>query len=389
MLDISNLENILNLIRKYKNETLSIEEASHLALWKNTNEANQRMFEKLTNDSFIGNDLMELSNVDTNPYKSEIFRRLGIFRKVNYIYRGLVAACLLCAIIVFGIYKFEKNTNTKLAHLHKKGKSSMAPKGVVLTLSNGQTILLDTIKNGKIASQGNVDIINQNGKITYINRQTGEAVRGDNTVTTPKCKLFELTLPDNIKVWINSESSLRYPVSFSTKERLVYLSGEAYFEVAKNKHLPFIVVTEKERVKVLGTHFNISCYSNQDIVKTTLLEGRVQVNLLNGKDSVSLSPGQQSHVTINHRIKVIDHIDENEVLAWKNGLFVFYKTSLPEILKTLSNWYDVKIEYKDRVEDCYTLTISRAISLPQLLQYLEKSGGVHLTMKNNTIIVTQ
>lgn len=390
MIDITSVETILSLIKKYKNNSLDSEELNYLNNWKNENEDNQKLFEQLLDESLIGKRLLEFENVDVHAHKNSIFKKIGFSNSIfHFNYFKLAAASVILIIVLVGAFAIINSNNSK----HTIAKSSSSPKAtkqnnsITLTLSDGRTIVLDKAQNGKIASQGNVDIINNNGKISYISRSTGKPVNGDNIVTIPKGKSYELVLPDNTKVWLNAGTTIKYPLSFSAKERVVAMSGEAYFEVTKDKHHPFIVMAHNAKIEVLGTHFDIKGYPNQEMTKTTLLEGSVKINALDGTNGAMLKPGEQAQIIPKQKIKVVDDIDPNEILAWKNNMFIFHNTDLRDILETISNWYDVKIYYKDNVDEKYTLTIDNSISLPQLLKYLENSGGVHFKIENNAIIV--
>jgi transmembrane sensor len=257
-----------------------------------------------------------------------------------------------------------------------------------LTLSNGQKVNLNNAGNGQVAIQAGVKIIKAgSGQITYVAGAVRNAVDIElNNISTPRGGQWQVTLPDGSKVWLNSSSSLSYPAKFhGQKRRIVELSGEAYFEIAKNKTHPFIVKTDKQSVEVLGTHFNINSYPDEPSVKTTLAEGRVRVSDLTGKTKV-LVPGQQA-ILKNGTLTVGD-ANVEEALAWKNGYFRFNDESIQSIMRKLSRWYNIEVQYG---EDIYTEglngKVSRFKNISQVLRALEATKTVHFKIEGRRVTV--
>jgi len=265
-----------------------------------------------------------------------------------------------------------------------------------LTLASGKTITLNDTKTGVIINASN---------LTY---NDGSVVRGidpglhpDNkhvsqTITTPRGGTYQVTLTDGTKVWLNSASSLTYTTGINKNgERKVKLEGEGYFEVAKDSKHPFVVESNHQRVQVLGTHFNINSYGDEDVVKTTLLEGSVRVSLLknvsrnDGREQpIVLKPNQQSLLTGN-TIKVTEANTE-ETLAWKNGYFVFESESIKPIMRKIARWYDVEVSYSgDQPTDKFWGTVSRFSNVSQVLEKLELTNKVHFEIEGRRIIVTR
>jgi ferric-dicitrate binding protein FerR (iron transport regulator) len=192
-------------------------------------------------------------------------------------------------------------------------------------------------------------------------------------------------LADGTKVWLNAASSLRFPAAFAGKERIVELNGEGYFEVAKNASMPFHVRVHDMDVQVLGTHFNINAYTDETAMRTTLLEGSVQVS--QGEQTQLLTPGQQAAASQNGQIQLADGVDVEEVMAWKNGMFQFQGADLETILRQAARWYDIDVEYKQRISDRFSGQISKNVNLSQLLKILELTGKVHFEIEGRKIIV--
>jgi transmembrane sensor len=208
-----------------------------------------------------------------------------------------------------------------------------------------------------------------------------------NTISTPRGGQFEVALPDGTKVWLNAASSLRFPTAFTGKERDVELTGEAYFEVAKNKDLPFHVTSAGQVIEVLGTHFNINAYTDEKSIKTTLFEGSVRV--AKNLKSAMLKPGEQSIVSNDdaNTIRIADDVDADEVLAWKNGKFYFNDADVETVMRQVSRWYDVDIEYKGKSSaDRFTGNFTRDLNLSKTLKLLEFTG-INFKIEGRKIIV--
>jgi transmembrane sensor len=253
----------------------------------------------------------------------------------------------------------------------------------VLTLADGSKIELDSISNGTLARQGNVQIVKQaDGQITY-NGTGNEDLY--NTLNVPRgSKVVTIKLSDGTQVWLNSESSLRYPASFKGTERKVEMTGEAYFEVARNATMPFLVKKDAMEIKVFGTHFNMDTYEDEGINKVTLLEGSIQISISNHRNL--LKPGQQAQ--INEDIKLINGVDIDEVMAWKNGKFQFgEKADLNLIMKKIARWYDVDVEYEGgEIHQEFGGEMPMNSNLSQVLEIL-RTSGVKFTIDGKKVIV--
>lgn len=258
----------------------------------------------------------------------------------------------------------------------------------ILTLADGREISLDEKSAGLSVQEAGVKITQAlDGSLLY------EAIQGTvsnqltyNTFQTPKGNTYTILLPDGTKVWLNAASSLRYPVSFTGKERRVFLSGEAYFEVAHNPQQPFSVEARGSTIQVLGTHFNISAYENQAQLKTTLIEGAVNVS----KDgqTVSLEPNQQATIDMSTGRITRAETDVWSALAWKNGYFRFERASLEDIFVVISRWYHIEdIEYHGEFDNRFTGTFQRSKNISELFRYLEKLAPIHFEIKEGRVVV--
>lgn len=305
--------------------------------------------------------------------------------------RWWAAASVILLLGVFSYFLFF-NKSIKPEQIAKVLPNDIkAPQSnrAMITLANGQKVFLDSAGNGALAIQGNVKLVKlPNGEIAY-QQKPGEKNNQIkyNTLSNPRgSKVINMLLADGSKVWLNAGSSLRYPVSFHAKERRVSVTGEAYFEVFHDISKPFIVSNGSMNIKVLGTHFNVNAFEDDDMdIKVTLLEGSVEIN--NGKTSGLLKPGEQA--LVNEQIKVESDVDLDKVMAWKNGFFGFDNATLHEVLKEISRWYDVEVTYQGGNQPrAFTGEIQRDLSLSEVLKILEKNK-VHFKIEGKKLLVME
>lgn len=307
--------------------------------------------------------------------------------------RKLVTAIVAIAVIATGTYYILKNhTKQALTAANKpviKHDVDPGKNTAILTLDNGEQVVLDSAKIGTVAKKGKISIKKtRDGQVIYTVDKSGAQSADEkiayNTISTPRGGQYQVILPDGTKVWLNAASSLKFPTAFAGNQRNVELNGEAYFEVAKNRAKPFNVKVNAMNVNVLGTHFNIMAYNNDDAMKTTLLEGSVQ--LINGALRNYLKPGEQGIVKGND-VSVIS-VDADKAIAWKNGYFEFDRASIQDIMKQLSRWYDTEVTYEGKMpDDEFVGRIGRDVKLSQVLHVLQLSH-VHFRIENKKIIVT-
>ena len=270
----------------------------------------------------------------------------------------------------------------------------------ILTLDNGKTIDLSSDASGLLATEGSVQVKKvQAGKLVYSEDGSAGADKTKpggtasashiNTLSTPRGGKYMAVLPDGTKVWLNAASSISFPTRFAKDTRMVSMSGEAYFEVAKEPSRPFIVKTGSNlQVRVYGTHFNINDFGPKGRCKTTLLEGSVSVT--RGDDSLRLKPGQQAVATTRGKVVLNRHVDLSEVIGWKNDLFYFKQEGIHGIMNRISLWYDVDIRYQGPLPtDKFSAIISRDKSLSELLSILKEAGKVDFQVQGRTVVVSR
>lgn len=270
----------------------------------------------------------------------------------------------------------------------------------VLTLADGKTISLDSSIHGTIGRQGQTSINQRGGQLIYDASKTasGEAIY--NTLSTPRGGQYQLTLPDGSKVWLNAASSIRFPAMFNDSARVVYITGEVYFEVShltnrKGNRAPFEVIVAPgqvgpgEVVKVFGTRFNVNAYNDEDAIRTTLLEGAVAVKSAIDGSTVALKPGEQAVLAGTHSTLTLNHSPNLEqVMAWKNGLFRFDGVELKTMMRQLARWYDVEITFAPGapVMELFNGAIQRSLQLSQVLTGMD-AMGIHVKKEGKRLIV--
>ena len=364
------------LLKKHVEGTLTEEEKAVLESWY-LHEARQR-------------DLpSDLENIEEYLDDSDHHREnRNVFRWV-----GIAASVLL--VMAMSFYKWNSKEPDQITEEVIKNDALPGDFRAQLTLANGENILLGTARNGKLAQEGSTSITKtKEGEITYefgVKEKGSES--GFNTVKTPKAGQFQVILSDGSVAWLNAESSIRFPSAFSADERVVEVSGEVYFEVNKavnaGKKIPFRVKSGSQTVEVLGTRFNINSYGDEGVIKTTLLEGSIQVNANVRKDKgIVLRPGQQAQLSSRQALKVSE-VNTSQVMAWKEGYFRFEGIGIKELMQHVSRWYDMEIEYQGEVgEHEFVGEISRSTRLSSVLKILE-AGGIKFRVEGKKIIVTE
>jgi len=331
--------------------------------------------------------------------KKEVWSALSIHKNKNnngtFLWLKVTSAAIV--LIAFSVYLFLYRPLQKASPTRQVAKvSDIAPGGnkAFLTLANGKKISLTDAANGELVKEAGLVIQKKaDGQLIYTAGNSAGSASGSqyNIIETPRGGKYQINLPDGTRVWLNSGSALKYPLNFTGYFRKVELKGEGYFEVAKDKTKPFLVKTAQQEVEVLGTHFNISSYTDEAVVKTTLLEGSVKVKANTGDSKVSaqeiLKPGEQSQLSSN-QIKV-GPADLESVMAWKNGDFVFEGDDLKSIMRQLSRWYDVEVIYQGNfVKLRFGGYVSRSKNISSVLNIMASTGKVHFEIIDKKIIVT-
>lgn len=299
--------------------------------------------------------------------------------------RIAVAASLLLLLSVSAYFLTQPWTNKQSMAQNYKNDVTPGSNQATLTLGNGQVIVLNTKPNGNMAMQGNVAITKAaNGQIKYQAPRESQGEVMFNTLTTKRKEQYKVILADGTNVWLNAESSIKYPTAFTGHDREVAITGEAYFEVAHDERKPFKVKAQNETVEVLGTHFNVNTYANEPSVKTTLLQGSVKVAAFSSFKIIK--PGQEA--VLNNDQLVVSDANTEVAVAWKNGYFLFNRENIGSIMRKLSRWYDIDVEFDVPVsKEEYSGRISRSRNISEILKVFEYSGSIHFKIEGRRVTV--
>lgn len=389
-----NKEYVISLFQNYLRDTATTEELQQLELALR-DPVNEEMLKELIDKSYFQLSQVQLSAIPDALAKENSFNFIIAQpqnkKPVKLWRRMSIAASILLFLSVGSYFLFTKQPAQQNVQNQPNDISAERNKAI-LTLSNGQQILLNDAKNGTLAKQGNTVINKTNdGAIAYNGQRAESSVAGAdieyNTITVPRGSTYKLTLTDGTKVWLNAISSLKYPTSFKGRERNVEIVGEAYFEVAHNKQKPFHVKAAGQTVEVLGTHFNINAYPDEEKIKTDLLEGSVKVS--KNKESALLKPGQASVILANQSKILVRNADVQSAVAWKNGLFSFKRADLKTVMRQISRWYDVDVSYQGEIpETAITGTIDRNLSAAKALEIISNLG-VSYKSEGKKVIITK
>jgi transmembrane sensor len=387
MNEVENQLRIAKLISLYLTGEISADDRALLDQWIHTNERNAGIFNRITNPASLADILLELQKIDTESalQKARLRianeKRLSPQKIIRLWPRIAAAASILLVLSTGGYFLSHKLRTNQIANTVNEIKPGS--NGAVLTLANGQKVILGNAKMGVIAQQNGADL-NKAGDSLLVYRSTtaDAAAISYNILETPRGKQYAVVLPDGTKVWLNAASTLKYPTAFTGKERLVELDGEGLFEVAHNPKQPFKVKTASQTVEDIGTRFNISSYNDDPSVKTTLLEGSVKVN-----DHTVLKPGEQAVLAGNGKL-FVHETDVEAAIAWKNGKFIFDQENIPSVMRKLSRWYNVEVSYNGSVSDkTFTSSISRFDNIQKILDKITFISGVHFKIEGRRIIV--
>lgn len=374
-------QEIEQLLKAYREGKASAEQKALLEQW----------YHSLEYDASVFTDEAQLHYLQQQSWQAIRQRQRATVVPLYRRYWQVAAAVLV--LLVAGTWWWRSTTDRQATAVAVNTATAIRPgtNKATLTLSNGSVVVLDSNAQTQIADAGGIHITNRNNQqLSYQPQPSGahSEMVGFNMLSTPRGGQYQLTLPDGSMVWLNSASQLKYPISFQGNERVVELSGEAYFEVAENAKQPFKVIANGIRVDVLGTKFNINAYHDEASIKTTLVQGSVRVSGSRATSGAStiLRPGQQA-IAIAGNVTT-RQANIQQVLSWKNGLFVFEDRKLDEVLREVSRWYDIEIEFRAPLSDnLYGGVINRHNLLPKVLELLEKNGIQHFKIEGRKVIV--
>ncbi|AYD48087.1 FecR family protein [Arachidicoccus soli] len=378
--DMSNKKRIEYLLQRYSEGRASREELEELRIGLNDPLvelwANDWLFTLIeSSPAYTDADKQRLEFIlkeihKQSPQESSAKKILPIWRRWSTIAAAMIIV-FVGSYLIFSTKSKDRQNQSQLVN------KAILPghSGAILHLANGKMIRLDTAKNGNLASLENVTVIKKNGTIQYIGTSNKMIY---NTITTNRGQQWQLTLSDGTKVWLNAESSISYPLSFNGKDRVVTITGEAYFEVVHNKQQPFKVKVNNQIVEDIGTSFNINAYKENRRVATTLLSGALRVRV--GNQAVVLKPGWQAQS--DNFIHLKFDVNTDAVIAWKRNLFQFDNADLETIMNQIGRWYNVSIAYKGNLSPrFFSGKIPRDMPLAEVLKILQQLG-VHFEIQH-------
>jgi transmembrane sensor len=363
-------EESIELLKRYEEGCCTSEERILVENWYN---------ERLSNAEPVG-------EIDFKAASAAIWNSLEVpkVKSLNY-KRWAVAAAVLLIISIPAFYVIKRQQKMDDVATMVQDIQPGANRAI-LRLADGSQIRLDDVKDGEIAAAAGVSITKAgNGKVIYTVKSAAShaSALSYNTISTPRGGQYQIILPDGTHVFLNAGSSLKYPTRFALSERIVSLTGEAYFDVQKNPEKPFIVVSSGQRVSVLGTNFNVSCYSSEPI-RTTLEEGKVEISKTNSPQRTTLKPGEQSIVT-SEGIEV-RQVNLKAAIAWRNEMFIFRSTSLKDVMTQFSRWYDVDVDFSTIPDQAFHGDIPRNLSLLKVLDIINAYSEYQFTLEGRRIV---
>lgn len=363
------------LLKKYQQGTCSPEEIAAVHYLYNLAAASAADDSVAEMDQGVGEEIWNRLPAGRKSYKLYLFKRLS----------SAAAVILMIGAGYFWFSSKSKEEKEQQAyHDITPGKNA-----ATLTLANGKKIVLSSDVKGELATEAGVSITKTaDGQLIYElkDQQNGDP-KAVNKLATANGESYQLRLPDGTMVWLNAASSITYPVSFSnTALREVELAGEAYFEVVKDRKRPFVVSTNHQQIRVLGTEFNVNAYPDEPEQRTTLLEGSIKLSMEDGALARVLKPGEQA-VSAGKQLQV-STVDVDQAVDWKNGDFIFQSEPLISLMRRVSRWYNVQVVYASGVdkEGTFTGKVSRSKNISVLLKALQ-SGGLKFDVLGNKIIV--
>ncbi len=311
-------------------------------------------------------------------------------RRIGRYVRWLAAASVLFVLCFTGKYFWDAYNFRKEAYAARpviKSRKDLLPgtNKATLLLGDGSVVDLGKVQNGLIRNATGTRIDKRDGQLIYGVATSMEMAPEMNTIQTPRGGQYQLILPDGTKVWLNAASSLNYPTAFVGTDRQVQLKGEAYFEVAEDKNRPFTVLVGDMQVNVLGTHFNVMAYDDENAIKTTLLRGSVKVT--RGQASHLLAVGQEASCERSSGAFRMLDVDADGAVAWKNGYFQFNGIAIETVMRQIARWYDVDVEYQGRTNEHFRGKIPRSVNVSEVFKMLELTGAAHFTLEGKKIIV--
>lgn len=388
--DIGLAEHIACLIGRNLSGEMTPEEEHELQDWRDAHPANEALFRKLANTDYIAWEYRRLLAVDASrplaDMRTRVGRRRGVaWRRLGWQVAG-AAVAMLC--LSWGIFLLRQEQQEGAVHVLTEEEETAL---YAAQIHPGKTEAVLTLGSGEQVSLG-ADVRKNEEVMRETKKESGKRKEPKlNCLSTPRGGEFRITLEDGTEVWLNAETQLIYPDTFNMEERRVKLRGEAYFKVARNEGKPFFVETDGQLVRVYGTEFNMRAYEEDEDVFTTLVSGKVALQPLQGNSAeLVLKPGRQAVFDKGRQAMVVRSVDTESVTSWRKGMFVFEEQTLGQIMQDLSRWYNFSYEFREPAlrATVFMGTVPRYGDFKEILNILEKSGGLKFRMKDRTVIIS-
>lgn len=377
------------IIWKKIHQQTNEEEDQLLARWLSSNSAHRKYYDDAVRYYNNGTQFAH-TPAELKKALNKIHRKTGGYNPyINpQIFTIVAVAASILALVYFQFFQPEKTMEQPQI---EQSAQSIVPGSnkAVLVLADGTEHDLSQ-KNNTLIDEDGLKIRNSGNKLEYSSKNAQATEIKYNTLKIPRGGEYFLVLADGTKVWLNSETTLRFPVQFASDVRMVELTGEAFFEVTKNEKIPFIVSSNNQQVRVLGTQFNISSYPDDHSTLTTLVEGSVEVSLQgNPSEKTMLKPNEQSYLSANENVIQKRNVDVSQYVAWKDGRFVFQDQTLESIMKTLSKWYDVQVVFANENSRNlkFTGNLERYSDFSNILGKIERTNEVEFEIKDKLITI--
>lgn len=380
--DIFKLAKIIT--RSFEQE-LPAQECQELEKWLAESDRHKEQYEQFKTIEFLKQKSQERTEIDWQK-DCQVFlsrkkqKHISIRRILQY-----AAAAVFLLSIGTALWLYERPAASEFI----AEEISPIRKKAILTLAQGKQISLSDSTFTQLQDPSGTHINIQGSQVTYLNQGNDTTTTRYNTLRTPRGGEYMLTLADGTKVWLNAESTMRYPVKFNAKKRIVYIEGEAFFEVQKDSSHPFVVVSNNTEVTVLGTSFNFRAYPEEKNISTTLVSGAVKMENKSYQKTVILSPGEQGFLNIAEGTLTKQKVDTYLYSAWKDGRIVFRDIRLEDLFNTLARWYDLQVFYLNpEVKDIrFTGDIDKTDRFEDILSIMEQNKRVKFTVKAQTVSI--
>jgi ferric-dicitrate binding protein FerR (iron transport regulator) len=387
-----NMTQIPEIILKKISQKVTEEELQLLEEWLSQSEQNRVLYQKVMQRNNLAFIEKEYQNIDNEIAWGKVLRKIkmqkrmpvkSLFMKVLR-YAALLMLPLLVASYLLFLHSSQKDSSDTFAQMEKQ---ILELKESSLITDDGEVVYLESKSNETLVEIDGTQIQQKDSTLLYHKEAKDNEDVKYNSLVTPRGKVYNLVLADGTKVWLNASSAIKYPVSFSSDIRKVYLTGEAYFEVARDTLKPFIVSTSEMDIEVLGTIFNVMAYPDDKVMETTLVSGQVKVKAY--KNNMILTPGMQAHIDKENKIVNQTKTDTDMFTSWRFGRYIFEYENLEGVMGKLSRWYDVQVSFADTEKKNlhFSGSLFKYKEIDETLHIIELATNVRFDRSENFIIV--